>query len=735
MFTFLSPLFLVGAVAAVIPLLIHLSRSRRTKKLQFSTTRFFTDQFLRSYRMSRLKELLLLACRMALCALLAVALASPMLLPRGGSPLAGQSRAVVLVLDDSASMSLEDRGQTLFDRARSTAVDVLDGLGEGDSASLVLAGRRAAGPDVVFAEPTPQLGDVRQALDKLQPATLGTDLSAAVREARAIVARSTADSKEVYVLSDLQSSGWQDAGEERPGDADTQLFLVSVRPDEPQNLAITAVQYAAARPMAGVPFSVRPHILNLTQEPRNLAVRLVVDGELVAERRVESLPGGRWTVPRLHHAFERGGWHEGYVEIDDDSLAADNRRWFAFEVIDTVRVLAINGAPSQVPRLDELFFLKTALAAAAGDNGAIDMDVAAPDAVATADLAQYRVVVLANVENLPSAGVERLESFVDRGGSLLMFLGDRTDAAAFNALLTGETRLHGGLSPGRLLGVEGQSPDMGVVAHVGDVDTDHPALAGFDDPRLAALSGVEFQGLWNIEPATGRVLMRADSGPPLLVEKEFGRGRVMLFASTCDRDWTNFPVRPAYLPWVYRLVAYLAQEPLTQQPTYSTGDAVPLAVSAQEGIGQLLVETPGGSTEPAQRVQGQGFRVQHIDERRASLVFANTAQAGVYRVLEVGNESTDGRFAANLESFESDLTYLDESGLRELFADSPSITYIADPLQVNEISRTSRRGVALWDVVLWIVLAVALVEPWLANRINLGRIQSAGFRLQGVAGG
>ena len=77
MITFLSPLFLIGLLAAAIPLVIHLSRSRRTKKMRFSTTRFFTDQFLRSYRMSRLKELLLLAFRMALCALLAAALARP----------------------------------------------------------------------------------------------------------------------------------------------------------------------------------------------------------------------------------------------------------------------------------------------------------------------------------------------------------------------------------------------------------------------------------------------------------------------------------------------------------------------------------------------------------------------------------------------------------------------------------------------------------------------------------
>src|SRR3954449_2101531 len=98
---FLSPLFLIGMASAAIPLIIHLSRSRRTRKMRFSTTRFFTDQFLRSYRMSRLKELLLLATRMALFALLAMALAQPLFKSKGAVPAHGAGpRAVALVIDN-----------------------------------------------------------------------------------------------------------------------------------------------------------------------------------------------------------------------------------------------------------------------------------------------------------------------------------------------------------------------------------------------------------------------------------------------------------------------------------------------------------------------------------------------------------------------------------------------------------------------------------------------------------
>src|SRR5918911_5668502 len=100
--TLLNPAYLFGLTAAAIPLIIHLSRSRRTKKMRFSTTRFFTDQFLRSYRMSRLKELLLLGFRMALFALLAFALTQPLFQPAGaGAGVDRGPRSVVLVIDNS----------------------------------------------------------------------------------------------------------------------------------------------------------------------------------------------------------------------------------------------------------------------------------------------------------------------------------------------------------------------------------------------------------------------------------------------------------------------------------------------------------------------------------------------------------------------------------------------------------------------------------------------------------
>jgi hypothetical protein len=362
------------------------------------------------------------------------------------------------------------------------------------------------------------------------------------------------------------------------------------------------------------------------------------------------------------------------------------------------------------------------------------------------------LVILANVESLPPDAVTKLETFVDRGGSLLIFLGDKVNPAFYNRDLAAASRLHGGLLPGRLLRVEGKPADAekqrdekksaDSVVFIGDVNYDHPALAAFQDPKFATLTGVTFQSLWGVEPdPTAAVLIRTNTGMPLLCEKAFGKGRVLLFTSTCDRDWTNLPVRPAFLPWAHRLVAYLAQEPLGRQGFYATGDSIPLPVSAIEGITQVQLKKPDGSF---------GYAAMSNDPDRP-LVFSDTAQPGIYTLLTPGKKEapatdpqagrqTDPLFAVNLEGYESKLVYLDdvlpappegspasaqdrvakmEAGLKELLPGRPLLTYVEDASQLADVSLTARRGIKLWDLVLAVVLVLALFEPWLANRISL----------------
>src|SRR5262249_14190055 len=59
-------------------------------------------------------------------------------------------------------------------------------------------------------------------------------------------------------------------------------------------------------------------------------------------------------------------------------------------------------------------------------------------------------------------------------------------------------------------------------------------------------------------------VLRFPEGAPALIESRLGEGRVLLWASTVDRDWTNLPIQPVFLPLVQQATRYLARAPMRE---------------------------------------------------------------------------------------------------------------------------------------------------------------------------
>ena len=215
---------------------------------------------------------------------------------------------------------------------------------------------------------------------------------------------------------------------------------------------------------------------------------------------------------------------------------------------------------------------------------------------------------------------------------------------------------------------------------------------------------------------------------------------MLLSVATASRSASlvaSSPVKPAFLPWVYRLVGYLSQERLAPQPFHRTGDAVPIAVSALEGSPQLLVKRPDGRLSNLS-----------LEGNAAEPTFRETESIGTYEVMTAGQDKPAELFVANLDPLESDLSYFGDATRRTVFQTVPSagleirptngiseideqlkaafpgrplMTYLDDPTKVAEVSLVARRGIRFWDWLLWLALAFALFEPWLANRISAER--------------
>ena len=174
---FLSPAFLIALPLVSIPLIIHLLSRRQQKKISWGAMRFLMQAITRKRRLWRLTDLLLLVLRTAAFLFFIFALARP-LMPAtwlGGSI----PREVILVLDQSMSMSRKSDGTSVFDLQRQKAGELLGDLKASDTVRILLAGES---PQWLTPEPA-RADSLRDDLERLEPAMGAGDLLACVGEA------------------------------------------------------------------------------------------------------------------------------------------------------------------------------------------------------------------------------------------------------------------------------------------------------------------------------------------------------------------------------------------------------------------------------------------------------------------------------------------------------------------------------------------------------------------------
>jgi hypothetical protein len=181
---FLVPLFLLGIAGVVIPIVVHLTRRQRRNVVHFPSLMFLEKIPYQEQRRRRIQHWLLLSLRALALALLAVAFARPFVQDAEiGLGATGGPREVVVVVDQSYSMEVGDQ----FERARTEARQIFEGLGPLDRASLVGFSQGAR----VLARSTSDRARLRGALDTIRVGAGATRFGPALKVAQTILEEST----------------------------------------------------------------------------------------------------------------------------------------------------------------------------------------------------------------------------------------------------------------------------------------------------------------------------------------------------------------------------------------------------------------------------------------------------------------------------------------------------------------------------------------------------------------
>ena len=482
---FLSPLFLVGLGALAVPIIVHLLHSTKAQTIRFSTIRFLKNCQRRAARRTRLKQLLLMALRMLLLALIILGLAKPVIHQDKRSIVGGNvTTAMILIIDNSYSMGFREQGDTRFDLAKDAASNLLDSLKKGDEAAVFVVNDKV---ERYIKELTADIDNVKLSIDRIKLSSHGTEIAPALSEAYNLIRASDKSRKEIHLLTDLQQHSWEKLlqrnfikNEKEPK---PRLYISSFGKPKTQNAYIRSVSVAGSSAAgSGIGSKILAEVESVgAGSPENVIV-LSINGEKKEQAAFTVRPGSPAQVP-IEVEFDKPGTFRCSLALKDDGLRIDDTFEFNLSIDDRVTVLVVDGDPSGVPALSETFYLGAALNPSvytgfrAGSE--IEPTTISADQLAATNLDPYRCVILCNVSNLNGDQLVKMESFLNTGGSVIIFAGDKLDAAACNKW---------SFMPAALKGVEGGVERKDFLS-LGRVSPMHPIFAGMADLRVKQVVG------------------------------------------------------------------------------------------------------------------------------------------------------------------------------------------------------------------------------------------------------
>ncbi len=680
---FLAPLLLTGLLAIALPLWLHRVARANPTQHPFASLMFLEPSETQRTAKRTLRYWLLLAARILLLVLLVLAFAGPLVSPSVVPERAGNARLHAIVLDGSMSMQHSDRWQ----RAVEAAEAVINGASSGDRVMLVSAvGRRIQ----VVREPTPanDVGAVRAQLRTLAPGVERLDYGLLMSTAKAWLGDAGMP-VQLHLISDLQQSAsplrFADL-EPPPG---TQLVIHDIARDSALDTNVnTFVRSAAIATNDARKLLAR--IATNSPRAERREVILSVDGKEVARRPVEfaAVPaalspaqlgseGGAAETPPAAPAVRDlevefpdlalgAGAHRIEVDIEPKDAIASDDRYFAILQNSDPKVLLIARDTSS----DESAYFGAAIESLSAPRLVVDKQAAA--AVDGLQLANYAMIVIADVNALSSTAQSRIKEYVAGGGRLLM------------AVTPGIARQKPALLEDVNIGEVVTKP-----AQVGAVQSSHPILRNASDWHR-----VRFFRYLQVRPAaTDKVLVALEDRTPVLIERQQDNGRVLLLTAPLDRAWNDLPIHSLFVQFIADAARYLVeQDPTTQ--TARVGGPVLTGLTAASG-GQIF--------DP------QGNRVLALGEVAAVDRFIPD-QAGFYEIRGAGGQKW---LAVNVDPRESDVTRLPDAQVERWQA------LKAPPAATDAGTTTADDGAPVKRSIGYLVLLIAalfvVVELLMAN--------------------
>lgn len=557
--SFLAPLFWAGLSLLTVPWIVHRIRKPEREAVRFSSLMFVPRTRKEVIERRKVQHVLLMLWRMLLLVWLVAAFLRPCIMTPALAQDTRESEWHVLLLDRSYSMGTGNH----FAEAKQKALAILDSLHSQDRVGVIGFAENAL-PLAPLRNPAdPEAGTIlraRQAIESAQLTEARTAFLPALQLAQdwLLAEQAKSDRKRmIHLVSDCQRVGMPEASSEWKLSPRIELVPVEVGTPGGVNYALTDI---FVRPTPAGELRIQGKIKNWSaadEQPRT--VRLFVDGTEARRAHIPVKPGNAtqvsFTIPAKLDRI-----HEGWLEIDADTLALDNRRYFTWNPPRPLR-LVILADPQLEKRWPAAWFLERALSTAEYQPWTlrfIPQSEFQNEPIGSESATD--ILVAGDLEGLTEETTERILAIARQGGRIFLFLNQTMSPNALNPSLLPALGL-------RSAGFRHSETSPEHFDLLSWIDFEHPIFRVFQGSQLNDFSPVHFYNHVLLEAAPGSnglkilALVEGDSpgqNHPVIVEIPLSEGRVILWAFSPDLEWSNLPKSPKFVPLLYETLFYLA---------------------------------------------------------------------------------------------------------------------------------------------------------------------------------
>ncbi len=673
---FLTPLFLIGGLAIGVPIYLHLVHRERTKRTPFASLMFIRKIPFKEMRRRRLTHLFLLFLRCLGILLLVLAFGRPVVTGmwlNQVNPLL--ARSVVILLDHSLSMT----PQPIWDAALQAAEEKIQSLSQADEALIVQFGEAA---EVLSQwEESPQ--QLREILGRTQPSFEATSYVEALRVAVDQLEGARNTKKEIYLITDLQHAGMEAAAGWRvPVEVSVEIENVG---REIPNLFVEEARVEREVFTNQYPHVILARVSGNPAQPVEGEAQLFLEGNLIDRTAFKMESEGAVNVTFKPFELEEGVSRGKIVIEPTDELAADNAYYFVVEKQEPRRILVLQDKDTS-----SAFYLESALSA--GENLPFAVEISDSPGPSEINASDTPLVVLNDLRQPPRLSL--LQSYVESGGGLIVVLSNSVLGETYN-------RQWAELLPVELLERNFVRKQTKPFTSITQVNWEHPIFWIFQDVHKAAIASTQFYSYWQLLPKPeATVLARFSEGDPALVEQSVGKGRVLVFASSLDPIWTDFPLRSAYVPFWYRMAQYAGR--------WQTTPAA-LRINQVLSVEDSLDDSSEGTSGAWTLLDPRGQRVLGLSDEKPG--FIQLKMPGHYEVRS--NKGTDW-VAVNTPPEESDLSAVAVEEFQAVFV--PREARVETEVSPQQSVLEKDRQQSLWWLFLLVGVAVFMAEWLVANR-------------------